>query len=536
MSRLPPHRALVRLGVAILATAALAATGLTLAQGDRGQVVRIALQAMPEGFNPVLPIELNGQTVTGALYAPIAAVNPETFATEPYLAESWEVSDDLKTWTFRLRPDAVWHDLVPITAEDVKFTYDRIADPDEGANGYQVMQSWASVDVIDEHTFQIVLKEPNALLPDVLSSGGFEPLPRHVYEGYAKLSDAVEANTASPVGSGAFRMARIEAGSRIVLEAFDQFFFGRPRIDRLEYVIVRDQNAAVAQALAGDLDWLAIQPVHLGPISSNPRLTTFTAAGTRYVMMAINMADVEPWKTIFGDVRVRKAMMYAIDREAIVERIAGGLVPIQDGMIPDTLTWVPKPDIEPYRYDPERARALLDDAGWIDTDGDGVREKDGQRLSFYVLVDRGNAAREQIGLVLQAGWQDIGMEVEYVVTERTGRWLEETRAGTFPTRVSTFPVPNADWAYRLFHSEGLNNSQHYVNPEVDARLEAMFATADVAEQGRLLKEVQEIIHDDPYVMPFYIEPNLHAVDASLRDVPKAELKLAVLYAWRIYRE
>lgn len=502
----------------------------------QGGVVRVALQAMPESFNPVLPIELNGSIVAGAVFASIATVNPETFATEPYLAESWEVSDDLRTWTFRLRQGAVWHDGVPITAEDVKFTYDRIRDPNESAAAHVASQNFASVDVIDDHTFQIVLNNPNALLPDVLSSGGFDPLPKHVYEGFARLSDAVNANTQQPVGSGAFRLASVQSGAQIELVAFDDFFFGRPKLDGITFRIVRDQNAAVAQIRAGELDWVSIEAVHRAAVAADPRMEVFSALGTRYVMMAINMSDHEPWRTMFSDVRVRQALMYAVDRVEIAERIGQGLAPVLDGMMPTTLAWIPAPDIEPYRYDPERAMALLDEAGWVDSNGNGIRDKDGTELSFYVLVDRGNAVREQTTLVLQAAWQAIGMEVEYVATERTGRWLEETRAGTFPTRVSTFPIPNADWAYRLFHSRGLNNSQKYVNPEVDALLDAMVATADIEQQGLYLKQVQELLHADPFVMPFFIEPALHAIDARLQDVPRSELKLAMPYAFRVYFE
>src|SRR5690606_34312018 len=131
----------------MLLSSALFATPV-LAQGGSG-FVRVALQAMPESFNPVLPIELNGNIVAGTLFAPIAAVNPATFATEPYLAESWEVSDDLKTWTFHLRQNAVWHDGVAITAEDVKFTYDRIRDPDESTDTFTAAQNFASIDVLD---------------------------------------------------------------------------------------------------------------------------------------------------------------------------------------------------------------------------------------------------------------------------------------------------------------------------------------------------------------------------------------------------
>lgn len=495
--------------------------------------VRVALQAMPESFNPVLPIELNGNIVAATLYAPLAVVNPETFATEPYLAESWEVSEDLRTWTFHLRQNAVWHDGVPITAEDLKFTYDKIRDPEESTDTYTAAQNFASIDVIDEHTVQIVLNEPNALLPDVLSSGGFEPLPKHVFEQYERLTDAVDVNTRYPVGSGAFRMGDVQPGSHIEVLAFDDFFLGRPQVDGITFKIVRDQNAAVAQIRAGELDWVAIEAVHLAAVRSDPRMEVFSANGTRYVMAAINMSDHEPWHTLFSDVRVRKALMYAVDRVEITERIGQDLMPIMDGLMPATLTWIPEPDIEPYRYDPERAMQLLDEAGWVDTNGNGIRDKDGMELSFYVLVDRGNAVREQITLVLQAAWEAIGMEVEYVATERTGRWLEETRAGTFPIRVSTFPIPNADWAYRLFHSQGLNNSQKYVNPEVDRILEATVASPDVEERGRLLKELQEVLHEDPYVMPFFLEPTLHAIDARLENVPRSELKLAMPYAYLV---
>lgn len=537
MTRQAAVRSLPRFAAALLASTLLTMSSLALAQDvPQGGTMNVAIQTMPESFNPVLPIELNGLIVANSMFAPIAAVNPENQTTEPYLAESWEASEDLRTWTFHLRPEAVWHDGEPITAEDVKFTYDRIADPDEATDSYQTVQGWERVEVVDEHTFRIVLEEPNALLPDVLSSGGFEPLPEHVFAEYERLADAVDVNTRNPVGSGPFKLARVDPGSAIEVEAFDDFFFGRPNLDRLVFRIVRDQNTAVAQMRAGDLDWIAIQATHLPPLESDPNVTTFAATGSRYVMAAINMADVEPWSTMFEDARVRKAMFYAVDREEIAERIGGGIVPVQHGVIPDSLGWVPEPDIEPYTYDPERARELLDEAGWVDSDGDGVREKDGQALDFYVLVDRGNATREQIGLVLQSAWEDIGMSVEYIVTERTGRWLEETRAGTFPVRISTFPVPNGDWAYRLFHTEGLNNSQSYSNPEVDAALDAMFATADREEQGQALKRMQEAVHEDPFIMPFFLQPNLHAIDASFKEVPRGELKLATPYAFRIYQE
>lgn len=534
MSTCSPRRPVLGLMTLLVALMAAGMFGSGLAQ-SYGGTIRVAIHNMPEGLNPVLPVELNGLFVTGTLFAPLAAVSPYDLSTVPYLAERWEVSDDLKTWTFYLHQNALWHDGVPITAHDVKFTFDKIADPEEAANAYQATQTWDEVVVIDDHTVQVKLLEPNSLLPDVLSSGGFEPLPKHILENFPRLRDAVDFNTRNPVGSGAFKIRRVDSGSEIEVEAFDGFFLGRPYLDTILFRIVRDVNAAAAQMLAGDIDWMGIQVTNRQVLDAHPRLRVFTANGSQNIIMAINMSDYEPWHTIFSDVRVRKAMMYAVDREEIAERIGFGLAPVEHGMMPSSLSWIPAPDIEPYTYDPERAEALLDEAGWL-RGPDGVRVKDGVRLSFYTLVDRGNTTREQIGLVLQSAWEAIGMEVEYVVSERTGRWIEETRAGTFPTRITTFPIPNADWAHRLFHTNGLNNAQKYSNPLVDAEIDAMFATADRVQQGLHLQRMQELIHDDPFVMPFYIEPLMHAVDISFQDVPPSELKLAVLYAYRIHKE
>lgn len=497
----------------------------------QGGTITIGIQNQPEILNPVLPIELNGLIVTGTLYAPLTAVNPETLTTEPYLAESWEVSDDLTTWTFYLRPEAVWHDGEPITAEDVQFTIERIQNPEENTDTHTASLQIDSVEVIDEHTVVFQLNEPNALFADVLSSGGWEPLPEHILGDFERLTDAVEFNTRTPVGSGAFQIGRIEAGSQVEVVAFDDFFFGRPNLDSIVFRIVADQNAAVAQMRAGDLDWTNIEPVHLRAIDSDAQLEAFPTAGSRYVLALINVG--ETWENTLGDFLVRQAMFHAVDREAIAERIGLGLTPVMDRVVPSTLGWIPAPDVAPYEYDLEQARLLLDAAGWTDSDGDGIRDKDGETLSFYVLVDRGNVIREQIGLVLQQSWQEVGMDVDYIVSERTGRWIEETRAGTFPVRLTSFPIPNGDWIYRIFHSNGLNNSAGYVNAEVDRLLDEMLATGTQSDQGVLASQADALIYQDAFTLPFFLLPNLHAINTRLNNVPRGELKLATPYAWQI---
>jgi ABC-type transport system substrate-binding protein len=142
-----------------------------------GGVARIAIQTQPGSFNPVLPAELSASIVNAALFAPLTVMNPETFAIEPYLAESWEASEDLSSWTFKLRENAVWHDGEPITAEDVEFTFERILDPEEGATNRRDLAGVESIDVVDEHTVTVQLSGPDTSSPTAWPSAAWSPCP-----------------------------------------------------------------------------------------------------------------------------------------------------------------------------------------------------------------------------------------------------------------------------------------------------------------------------------------------------------------------
>lgn len=515
---------------------AVFALSSTIAQTEpqQGGEATIALPAQPETLNPVLIGELSSSIVNGALFASLTAQNPETFDIEPYLAERWEAADDLLSWTFYLRQDALWHDGTPITADDVKFTFDRILDPEESAQGLADVSHVSSVEVIDDHTVRFVLSQVDGQFPDRLALGSLQPLPKHIFENFDKLTDAVEINTQQPVGSGPFKFKSATTGSYIELEAFDEFFLGRPYLDRLLFSIVPDLNVRVARLRAGDIDWTDIEPVHVAALENDSNIEVIPVASSRYPLA--DFAFEGPYAELFEDPRVRIAMTHAVDQQAILDTVALGRGQLLDGLyIPDIFTWLPRPEITPYDYDPERAQALLAEAGWSDSDGDGIIDKDGKPFKFYILVDRGNVQREQIGLILQEAWQALGMDVDYVAGERTGQWIEETRARTFPVRLAEFPVPNVDWFRRIYHSEG-PNTRGYSNPEVDALIDQAIATSDREEQGRLYQQAQELMHQDPPVIPFFLRDQLVAVRTRLGGVPQGELKLATPYAHLVFIE
>lgn len=520
------------LAAAAASVALLVTSGAVAQDAPKGGTVTIALPAQPESLNPILPGELSSSIVQGALFAPIVAQHPETFEIVPYLAMSWEPNDAVTAWTFHLNPAAKWHDGVALTAEDVKFTFDRVLDPTENAQSYPDVKHVERVEVIDQHTVTFHLSQVDGLFPDRLALGSLQPLPRHLFEKHAKLSDAVELNTSKPVGSGAFKIASLQTGSFIELARFDDFFLGQPNIETLVFSIVPDMNVRVARLRAGDVDWTDIEPTHATALASDKRVEIVPVSSSRYSILDFGFEG--PYAFLFEDPRVRIAMAHAIDHDLILEAVGLGRGWNMNGAyIPFVLSEIPAPDIEPYAYDPELARSILAEAGWTDTNGNGTIDKDGREFAFPLLVDRGNVQREQIGLILQDEFKALGMDVEYVAAERTGRWIEDTRARVFAARLAEFPVPSVDWFRRIYTSDG-PNSRGYVNHEVDALVQAAIQTGDRELQGRYYQQAQELLHADPPVIPFFLREQLTAVATRVGGVPRGEIKLSTPFAYLLF--
>ena len=512
----------------ICALVALSAAGQDL-DAPQGGVVQIPLATTPGSLNPILPSELASAIINWTMFSPLTAINPWTKELEPYLAESWDVNENLTVWTFYLREGVTWHDGEPLTADDVKFTFDRIRNPDEAATTLPDFSRVTGVEVVEPLTVRVTLEEPDAFFADRLALGGNEIIPKHILESYDLLSEAVDFMTTSPVGTGPFKMRRAQQGSFYELEANEDFFLGRPFLDGLTFRVVPDGNTRVTQLLSGQLDWVDLEAPQLPAVRNNPNIevTTFDSLG--YQLFAWNLTN-----PLFQDPRVREAMMHAVDRRGMIETVSPGLGYVDDVYIPAGLEWISRPDVAFREYDPERALQLMAEAGWLPNE-DGVLEKDGEIFEFYILVDRGDVQREQMGLILQQYFQDLGMEVEYILAERGGRWLEETRARTFDTRLAAFPMPNIDWAQRLFTTEGPFNSQSYSNAEVDELFEKVIGTNDRAAQAEYLQQIGEIMYQDPPNMVLLFRDRMTAANTSVGNIPPNNIKDSMPYSHLLYR-
>jgi peptide/nickel transport system substrate-binding protein len=514
----------------VLVLALVATASAQELDAPRGGIVQIPLATQPATFNPILPSELAAAIINWTMFSPLTAVNPWTNTLEPYLAESWEVSDDLTVWTFHLHEGVTWHDGAPLTATDVKFTFDRIRDPEEGATTHPDFARVTDVTVVDDLTVTVTLAAPDSFFAARLALGGNEIIPSHILSGFERLADAVDFNSTNPVGTGPFKMVRVEAGAFFELTANEDFFLGEPFLDGLVFRVVPDGNTRVTQLLSGQLDWVDLEAPQLPAVRNNRNVEVHTFDSLGYQLFALNFK-----KPLFQDPNVVKAMMHAIDRTSMLEIVSPGLGYVDDVYVPAGLSWIPRPDVTYRDYDPELALQMLAESGWTRDSAGVLRNAAGEPFAFYILVDRGDVQREQLGLIIQQYLNDIGMQVEYVLAERGGRWLEETQAETFDSRLAAFPMPNIDWAQRLYTTDGPFNSQGYSNERIDELFSQVLATADRDEQAALLVEIGQVLYDDPPNIVLLYRDRMTASSAAVGNIPPNNIKDSMPFSHLLFR-
>lgn len=332
---------------------------------------------------------------------------PELLAEVPTL-ENGGISPDAKTCTLKFRDGFTWHDGEPVTAEDFKFTWEFIMDP---ATLAQTMFGWdriSSVEVPDPLTAIVNFDEA---YPTFVEAVLLNPImPKHLLEG---LEDPGNSDYArNPVGNGPFIFKEWRPGDQIVVEANPNAPLP-PKLERIIFKFVPDQNTMLALVRVGDIDvaWDMTEN-HVAELQKMDHVETVLVPGgavERYYFNFRNPQNLGEPHPIFTDVRVRKAIAMTMDRFTLVDKVLGGNAVVAVSEM-DNSPWFNE-DLEPYPYDPEAAKALLDEAGWVDSDGDGIRDKDGKKLSFRHTVTAGNQVRENVQVFFQANLKDIGVEM-----------------------------------------------------------------------------------------------------------------------------
>ena len=489
-----------------------------------GQVVVGANAELANGMNVVAASDYNAIQHHQFVNLMTLIRYDEALEPQPYLAASWELTDDDRTLTFRLRDDVFWHDGEPVDARDVAFTYRMVTHPDAG---FPNAAFWDRYDtgpqgavVVDDRTVRFRL-EPQSEPLDPWRSVAI--LPEHLL-GRVPVEGLREHPFSSrcPVGNGPFVFREHVSSEHWVFEAnpaFPQALGGRPFVDRYVYRIVPDANTLLLELLTGGIDvYVAAQPDQAEAIVDSSELDLVAFPFRSFTFVAWNSR-----RPLLADARVRRALTLGLDREQIVAALLEGFGTVAHGTVPG-YHWAHAERVGRLPYDPERARSLLNEAGFVDRDGDGVRENaEGTPLSLSLQTNQGNARLERLAVIAQAQLKEIGVDVRVEVRE----WASMIEAVTDPERrdfdgvtlswVTEFKLDDTD----LFHSDRVDQPYGFsgtANPDIDRLLETLQATPDRDEARTLWADYQdEIAREQPFTF-FYSPDRLAGVNRRLRDV------------------
>jgi peptide/nickel transport system substrate-binding protein len=516
------------------AGAALAATGPAVrpttarAQGGRDSVV-VGMHQELEFLNVLYTQGGNSLSASklaqrGLLFLDADSTWIGELATEVPSLTNDGISADGLTITYRLRDGVTWHDGQPVTSADVKATWDMIMNPQYAVISRFGYDRIEAIETPDPLTVIVRFAEPFASWPILFDA----IIPAHVIEANAENLDESQAMR-EPVGFGPYQIISWRPDEGVEYAAFDNYWRGRPKIDGF-FIRFYPSVDALMQAVAAkevDIAWavpVSYVPQVQGLESQGVVLVTAPSANAeRYVMNA----DAEN-APLFADKGLRQALQHAVDKQQIIDALLFGLAEVGLG------EWHGSPwqhqGLTPYEYNPDRCRELLDGLGWV-VGSDGVREKDGQRLSFSHKTTVGNQLRENVQLLVQQQFKDVGVEM-VIENQRTadlfgtwdqgGQWSHgdyEMGGWSHGLRVPDPEVSNRYLCSEIASAENPAGSQwyRYCNPEVDDLLRQQATTLDPEERTQLIFRVQEILHDEAYWIWLYATLSTYTAPADLNN-------------------
>lgn len=410
------------------------------------------------------------------------------------LAESWQVADDKKTITFKLKPDLQWADGKPLTSADILFTWQLITDENTHspyASDYQLVTKAEAPDAL---TFIVHYSQPFA--PALESWASLQVLPKHTLAGQDIRTTSFAQK---PLGSHYYQLKEWRHGEYIKLEKNPKSVLGPANIDHLIERIIPDPAAQFLELMADNIDSMSMDPItYARIIPSRPalqaRLNQFKELGNSYTYLGFNLK-----RKPFDDLRVRKAINYAIDKQEIIDGVYLGLgITIASPYKPGT-RWS-NPDLIPYTFDPAKAKQLLAEAGFEDTNGDGVVDRDGKKLSFEILTNLGNKQREKTAVIIQRRLKEVGIETHIRTLEWASLLTNFIKPGDFDAVVMGWGLGLDPDQYNIWHSSqqkpGQFNFIGYNNPAVDKLLEQGRLEFDPEKRMQIYHEFAKVLYED----------------------------------------
>jgi len=454
----------------------------------------------PAHLNPLTATDAYASGINGQIFDTLLERDNETLAFKPKLAEEWTISEDHLTYTFNLRKDAVFSDGVPLTANDVKFSFDTVIAPTTDAphlrNYYQDI---TGCEIVDDYTVRFTCKK--AYFKHLTMISGLEILPRHIY-GEGDFN--THPYNRKPLGSGPYVFETWKTGMQIVLARNEKYWGTKPRILKRLYNVITDANAAFQVLEREELDEMGLTPELWVNRASKP---SFEANFNKYQWYSAFYSYVG-WNMIrpqFEDKMVRRALTLLLDRKTILETIYYGLGKQVSGNF-----FVDGPEydssIQPWPFDPAQAKQLLDAAGWIDSDNDGIRDKNGVPFKFELLIRASSPETEALATV----YQEELKRADIAISIRPLEWatfLESVDSRRFDAVILGWsgPIIEGD-PYQVWHSSQAEKGSNFVgfkHAEADAIMEAARLEFDEPKRIEMYHRFHAILHEEqPYTFLF----------------------------------
>jgi peptide/nickel transport system substrate-binding protein len=469
----------------------------------------------PANLNPITSSDAGVSDINAFIFETLLEYDNATLAKKPRVADKWDISPDHLTYTFYLKKNGVFSDGTPLTANDVKFSFDKVMDPAvDAAHLRNYYKDITACDVIDDYTVRFTAKQP--YVRHLIMLGDISILPQHLYsQGDFNQSPY----NRKPVGSGPYVFESWDTGSQITLARNEKYWRDKPRIMKRVFRFIIDPNAAFQVLNRQEVDMMNLSPELWVNRASNAdfeaKFNKFKYYSSAYSYIGWNMRHPQ-----FQDKMVRRAMTFLLNRKQILETIYYGL---GKQVVSEFFVESPEYDksILPWPYDPDQAKKLLDAAGWVDSKGSGVREKDGVPFQFEMLIRSGSPDDERVATVYQEELRKAGIAMSIRALE-WATFLERVDSRNFDAvRLGWSEPPIEGDPYQVWHSSQAEKGSNYVgfvNAEADKLMDDARLEFDDQKRIALYHKFNAILHEEqPYTFLFCIQ-TLEALDKRFHGV------------------
>lgn len=481
---------------------------------ESGGTLIDATTGEPSGLISMLAGESASSAVTANIFNKLLKYD-KNLDLEGELAEKWDISADQKTITFTLKPNLKWADGKPLTSADVLFTWQAVIDEKNAspyASDYQLVKKAEAPNPL---SFKVSYEQ--AYAPALDSWAGLQILPKHLLEG--KNLRTTEFNR-RPVGSSYYKLDNWANGEHIKLSRNESSVLGQAKIDQLITRIIPDNSAQFLELMAGNIDLMGLDPIKYSRIiPARPellkQLNLYKELGNSYTYMGFNLKH-KP----FDDVRVRRALNYAIDKQEIIDGVLLGLgEPVASPYKPGT-RWS-NPDLKPYPYNPQKAKALLKEAGFVCCNRDGILTKDGKPFAFEIITNQ-NKEREKSAVLIQRRLKDIGIGVTVRSIEWASFISRFIKTGDFDVVVLGWSLSLDPDQFSIWHSSqqapGQFNFIGYNNPAVDKLLEQGRLELNLEKRTKIYHEFARVLLDDSPIIYLSAGYGLTAIHKRVKGI------------------